>query len=114
MSQQKKRRQQRIRAKIRGTGEKPRLTVFRSNSAIYVQAIDDEKRQTIISASEKDVVKKEEKLLKTQTARLVGKLIAERLVAKKVKAVVFDKGSYRYHGRVRELAEGAREGGLQF
>jgi large subunit ribosomal protein L18 len=104
-------RQKRIRTKIRGTSDRPRLTVFRSNKHIYAQVIDDAKKITIVSAYEVEKGKAQGKL---ESAKAVGMDIAKKAIEKKVKAVVFDKGSYAYHGRVRALAEGAREGGLQF
>ncbi len=103
----------RVRGKISGTAECPRLNVFRSNSNIYAQLIDDINGVTLAAASsvEKDFGKtcgnKEE-------ARKVGQLIAERAVSKGIEQCVFDRGGYIYHGRVKELAEGAREGGLKF
>ena len=103
----------RVRSKITGTAARPRLDVFRSNSHIYAQLIDDEKGVTLASAAsnEKDFGVSGGKC---EGARKVGKLIAERAKAKKVSEVVFDRGGYIYHGRVKELAEGAREGGLKF
>jgi large subunit ribosomal protein L18 len=101
----------RVRSKISGTAECPRLNVFRSNSNIYAQLIDDVSGTTLASASsidfEKSTGNKEE-------ARKVGQLIAERAAAKGIEVCVFDRGGYIYHGRVKELAEGAREGGLKF
>jgi len=88
-----------------------RLTVFRSNKHIYAQIIDDFKGKTIVSASEKDTKTGGNKSLK---AKGVGKAIAQKAKAKKIKSVVFDKGPYRYHGRIKALAEGAREEGLEF
>lgn len=104
-------RQKRIRTKIRGTSKRPRLTVFRSNKSIYAQLIDDAKKITIVSAFE---VEKTKSTGKIESAKSVGMQLAKKALEKKVKAVVFDKGSYAYHGRVKALAEGAREGGLQF
>jgi len=136
LEKQKKqyRRHRRVRAKISGTSEVPRLSVFRSNKHIYVQLIDDEKGQTFVAASDKEINPKPQtqnsKLkLKTQNLREkkenvrtgkvmvayeVGKLIAERALEKNIKKVVFDRGGYKYHGRVKAVAEGAREGGLEF
>lgn len=92
-----------------------RLAVFRSNKYIYAQIIDDEKGHTLVAASEKDLkLKKGEKLTKTQRARMVGKILAEKAVGKKIFYVWFDRRKYKYHGRVKALAEGAREGGLKF
>lgn len=103
----------RVRSKIAGTAERPRLDVFRSNSHIYAQLIDDEKGVTLASAAsnEKDFGVYGGNC---EGARKVGKLIAERAKDKKISEVVFDRGGYIYHGRVKELAEGAREGGLKF
>jgi large subunit ribosomal protein L18 len=101
----KERRKLRTRKKIFGTGNRPRLSVFRSNKYIYAQLIDDENGRTITSASGDK---------KTESAFEVGKKIAEQAKKHKIKSVVFDKGSYKYHGRVKSLADGAREGGLEF
>ena len=103
----------RVRGKISGTAERPRLNVFRSNSNIYAQLIDDVKGVTLASASslEKDFG---EAKGNCEEARKVGKLIAARAAEKGITDVVFDRGGYIYHGRVKELAEGAREGGLKF
>ena len=103
----------RVRAKIKGTSDKPRLCVFRSAKHIYAQLIDDEKGKTIASASDLEI-KGASKSRKTEVAREVGKLIAEKAMQKKIKKVVFDRGGLIFHGRVKALAEGAREGGLQF
>jgi len=103
----------RTRAKVKGLSSKPRLSVFRSNKYVYAQVIDDEKAKTIVGASEKEISVKE-KINKTAKAKELGLLIAKKAVAKKVNEVVFDRGSYRYHGRVKAVAEGAREGGLKF
>jgi large subunit ribosomal protein L18 len=109
----KQTRQTRIRAKVKGVAKQPRLSVFRSNKYVYAQVIDDEKGKTVVGAIEKELVSKE-KLTKSEKAKELGKLIAKKAIAKKVEAVVFDRGSYRYHGRVKAVAEGAREGGLKF
>jgi len=112
----RKRRQIRVRAKVQGTAERPRLSVFRSLDEIYVQAIDDDKGLTIVSAStiDTELRSKMDGLNKTKQAQLVGKTIAERLKKKKINMVVFDRGGYQYTGRVKALAEAAREGGLNF
>src|ERR1035437_8996807 len=107
------RRKTRIRAKVQGTVAKPRLSVFRSNKHVYAQLIDDVKKETIIGASETELTTKE-KVSKVVRAKELGLLIAKKAATKKVNAVVFDKGAYRYHGRVKAVAEGAREGGLKF
>jgi large subunit ribosomal protein L18 len=103
----------RIRAKIVGTTERPRLVVFRSNSNMYAQLIDDSKSHTIAAAStvEKELIKAVANL---EGAKQVGQLIAKRAQAKGIKAIVFDRGGYVYHGKVKALADGAREAGLQF
>ena len=103
-------RQARIRNKIRNTTGAVRLTVYRSNKHIYAQIIDDVKKVTLVSAGEQESVKG----TKTERAKTVGLAIAKAASDKKIKDVVFDKGSYAYHGRVKALAEGAREGGLKF
>lgn len=105
-------RQKRIRSKIKQNVDRPRLSVHRSNSYIYAQIIDDVKGKTLLGVSEKLLGK--EKGTKTENAKKVGLLIAKKAAEKKIKDVVFDKGSYKYHGRVKALAEGAREGGLKF
>lgn len=109
--QKKQRREKRTRKRI--SADKLRLTVFRSNKYIYAQIIDDKKGKTVLSASEKDL-KSESKVNKVQKAEELGKTIAQKAISKKIKDVVFDKGAYKYHGRVRALAEGARKGGLIF
>ena len=110
---QRLKRHKRVRAKISGTPEMPRLNVFRSNANIYAQIIDDVNGATLVSAStvEKDF---EGATGNCEAAKKVGKLIAERAKAKDIEEVVFDRGGYVYHGRVAALAEGAREGGLKF
>ncbi len=108
----RQRRARRTRAKILGTVQKPRLSVFRSGRHIYAQLIDDQKAKTLASAS--DLEFKKEKGKKTDLASSVGKLIARKAGDLKITEVVFDKGGYQYHGRVRAIAEGAREGGLKF
>jgi len=110
---QRLKRHKRIRAKVIGTPERPRLNVFRSEKHIYAQIIDDVAGKTLCSASsvEKDF---EGSGSNKEAARKVGKMIAERAVKQDIKQVVFDRGGFIYHGRVQELAEGAREGGLEF
>ncbi|MBM3403581.1 MAG: 50S ribosomal protein L18 [Bacteroidetes bacterium] len=104
----------RIRKIISGTPERPRLTVFRSNQQIYAQVIDDLAGKTLASASSrvKEIVAV--KANKTEQAKLVGKLLAERATQAGIQSVVFDRNGYLYHGRVKALAEAAREGGLKF
>jgi large subunit ribosomal protein L18 len=102
-----------IRKRLSGTSERPRLSVYRSNRDIYAQVIDDTNAHTLASCSsrEKDF---HAKGTKTERAKQVGKALAERVTALGINAVVFDRGGYLYHGRVKALAEGAREGGLKF
>ena len=109
-------RHERVRKKISGTSERPRLCVYRSNAHIYAQIIDDTKGNTLFAAStvEKDVAAQVAEMDKKAAAELVGKTIAERAIAGGVKEVVFDRGGYLYTGRVAQLAAGAREGGLDF
>ena len=106
-------RHKRVRAKINGTADRPRLDVFRSAKNIYAQVIDDVAGNTLVAASSLDKEIEGNGGNKT-AARAVGKLVAERCKAKGIEKVVFDRGGYLYHGRVAELAEGAREGGLEF
>ena len=118
------RRHLRVRAKVSGTTNKPRLCVFRSNQHIYATLINDEKNSTILVASDKEIKKtkaekinseKEEKLLaKVALAYEVGQLIAQKALKNKIERVVFDRGGYKYHGRVKAVADGARKGGLKF
>ena len=110
---QRLKRHKRVRAKLSGTPERPRLNVFRSEKNIYAQVIDDVAGNTLVSASSLDKEIEGNGGNKT-AARAVGKLVAERCKAKGIEAVVFDRGGYVFHGRVKELADGAREGGLQF
>ncbi|MBE6208627.1 MAG: 50S ribosomal protein L18 [Rikenellaceae bacterium] len=106
----------RIRKIVSGTAERPRMTVFRSNKQIYVQFIDDLNGVTLAAASSKDkeVAEKTAGLTKCQVSELVGKLAAERAIAKGIAEVAFDRNGYLYHGRVKVLADAAREGGLKF
>ena len=103
-----------IRAKISGTTQKPRLSVFRSNSEIYAQLIDDTKGQTLASASSKDKEILAQTVNKTEKSKLVGAAIARKATEIGLQDVTFDRGGYLYHGRVKAVAEGAREGGLKF
>ena len=105
-------RHKRVRAKMHGTGKMPRLCVFRSHQYVHAQLIDDDKAKTIIAAS--DQGQKKSKKPKTDRAKEVGKLIAQKALEKKIEKVVFDRGGYKYHGRIKAVAEGAREGGLKF
>lgn len=104
------RRRDRVRAKIFGTKTKPRLSVFRSNKHVFAQLIDDDKKKTLASASDLKI----KKVKKAEAARRVGNLIAEKAKELKIEKIVFDRGSYKYHGRIKAVAEGAREGGLKF
>jgi large subunit ribosomal protein L18 len=106
----------RIRKDINGTAERPRLAVFRSNKQIYVQLIDDQKGVTLLSASstEKEIAGKATGVKKTEQAKLVGKAIAAKCREKGIESVVFDRSGYKYHGRLKSLADAAREGGLKF
>jgi len=112
-STQKQKRQVRVRAKIFGTKDMPRLSVFKSNKYIFAQIINDEIGQTLVGISEKELRVKE-KANKTERAKELGVALAKKAIDKKIKFVAFDRGSYLYHGRVKALAEGAREGGLKF
>ena len=105
----------RIRKKISGTAEKPRLAVFRSNKQIYAQLVDDLKGVTLLAVSsmEKDIAAKTG-IKKTEQAKFVGKLLASKCIEKGITKVVFDRSGYKYHGRVKSLADAAREGGLKF
>jgi len=106
------RRHRRVRAKVAGTPERPRLAVYRSNARIYAQVIDDRAGHTLAAASslDKDIVGAK----RSEQAALVGKLVAERAKAAGVQQIVFDRGGYLYHGRVKRLADAARENGLEF
>ena len=101
----------RVRAKVMGTSQKPRLNVFRSLSHIYVQLIDDETGRTLAAASSTEIKTKGKK---SEVAAFVGKLAAKKALAAGIKKVVFDRGGYQYHGRVKQLAEAARAAGLEF
>lgn len=113
-NKQKIRRKMRTRSKVQGTKEMPRLSVFRSNKYMYAQLIDDGAGKTLLGVSEKQLEKKQIKTVKTERAKQLGSLLAQKASALKVKKVVFDRGSYTYKGRVKSIADGAREGGLQF
>ncbi len=108
----RERRAIRVRSRVRGTAERPRLSVFRSNKAIWAQVIDDSTGRTLASAGSINVT--EADLSKTDQAAKVGELVAERAKAAGIERVVFDRGAYLYHGRVKALADGARQGGLDF
>jgi large subunit ribosomal protein L18 len=110
--QSRLRRRRRVRARVSGTAERPRLSVYRSNRGIFAQLIDDTKGHTVAAVNwiEPDL----RKLAATDQAKKAGELLAERAKAAGVETCVFDRGGYKYHGRVKALAEGAREGGLAF
>jgi large subunit ribosomal protein L18 len=111
----RKKRIQRIRVKIIGTTERPRMSVYRSNRHIYVQIIDDMQRKTLVAMSTEDKIFDSTELNgKCEQAKKIGLLIAEKAKTAGIEKVVFDRGGYLYHGRVKALSEGAREGGLQF
>jgi large subunit ribosomal protein L18 len=110
------RRERRTRSKIHGTAARPRLSIYRSLTNIFAQVIDDEQGRTLASASsiDKELAPQLECKTKSETAKMVGELVAKRAVAAGVEAVVFDRGGFRYQGRVAALATGARESGLKF
>jgi large subunit ribosomal protein L18 len=112
----RQRRHRRVRARISGTPDRPRLNVFRSLTNIYAQVIDDVAGHTLVSAStiDREICGQVEGKNKTDAAKLVGQLLAQRALAAGVKQVVFDRGGYKYHGRIKALADGAREAGLDF
>lgn len=112
----RKRRHRRVRTKVSGTAERPRLNVFRSSKHIYAQVIDDHAGKTLVASSSLDPLLRAEipRGGNREAARKVGALLARRAVEQGIKDVVFDRGGYLYHGRVKELAEGAREAGLNF
>lgn len=114
IKQEKKyRRHKKVRAKIQGTEKRPRLNVFRSNTSMYVQLIDDAVGKTLVAGHSKEIKLKSKKT-KTEISFELGKLIAKKTLDKKIKNIVFDRGGYKYHGRVKAVADGAREGGLEF
>ncbi|MBI2264354.1 MAG: 50S ribosomal protein L18 [Armatimonadetes bacterium] len=108
------RRRERIRKKIAGTGDCPRLSVFRSIKHIYAQLIDDGSQRTVVSASSLEEGFSGESLSRQDMAKRVGELVAERALGKGIESAVFDRSGYKYHGRIRALADGAREKGLKF
>jgi large subunit ribosomal protein L18 len=112
----RERRHVRLRKSLQGSSERPRLAVYRSNHYVYAQIIDDVKGVTLVSASslEKDLRGKYKSTVNKEVAAAVGKLISERAKAQGIKAVVFDRGGFMYHGRIKSLAEAARENGLEF
>lgn len=106
----------RVRKVVNGTAAQPRLTVFRSNKAIYAQLVDDKTGTTLCAASsiDKEIVESTKGLTKVQVSAIVGKAVAAKAIAKGITAVAFDRNGYLYHGRVKQLADSAREGGLKF
>ena len=110
--QRRLRRRRRVRAKVRGTAERPRIAVFRSNRGIFAQLIDDDAGRTVASASWTETELR--KLDPMEQAKRAGQLLAERAKGAGIESCVFDRGGYRFHGRVAAIAEGAREGGLKF
>ncbi len=104
-------RRKRVRSRVTGTEQRPRLSVFKANRHIYSQLIDDATGKTLVSASSQEIKSKGKK---SDLAKEVGKLTASKALAKKIKTVKFDRGGFAYHGRIKALAEGAREGGLEF
>jgi large subunit ribosomal protein L18 len=113
-------RKRRVRARVKGSEERPRLSVFRSNRHIFAQIIDDVRERTLVSMSDLEIKKTDkkkddhDKKTKKNLAKLVGEELAKKALSKKIKSVVFDKSGYKYHGRVKEVASGARKGGLEF
>ena len=112
-------RKRRVRSRVAGSAERPRLTVYKSNTYIYGQLVDDIKQVTIVSASDLKVkqakgTEQGRSSKKTERANAVGEELAKKALAKKVKKIVFDRNGYKFHGRVKALAEGARKGGLEF
>jgi large subunit ribosomal protein L18 len=112
----RERRHRRVRARVEGTPERPRMNIFRSAENIYVQVIDDVAMKTLVSAStiDTEIAPQVEGKTKVEAARIVGKIAAERAKNAGISKVVFDRGGYKYHGRVAAIAEGAREAGLDF
>jgi len=110
--QRRMRRRRRVRAKVHGTADRPRLSVFRSNRGVFAQLIDDDAARTVVAVSWTEPELR--KLKAAEQAKRAGELLAERAKQSGVETCVFDRGGYQYHGRVKELAEGAREGGLAF
>jgi large subunit ribosomal protein L18 len=112
--QRHRKRHRRVRLRIEGTSERPRLNVFRSLNHIYAQVIDDTEGHTMVSASSLEAAIQDAGGTKAEQARFVGELVGQRAVEQGISQVVFDRGGYKYHGRVKALAEGARKAGLDF
>ncbi len=112
----RKKRHRRIRKKVRGTAERPRLVVKRSLTNLYAQVINDEENRTVLalSTATKETKDQLKNKTKTEQSRIIGMLLGKKCVEANIKGVVFDRGGYKYHGRVKAFAEGAREGGLSF
>lgn len=108
------RRHKKVRSKIKGTSSIPRLSVFRSNKKLYLQLIDDELGKTLISVSNKELPRQKKTDNKVCDSLKLGKILAAKAVKKNIKTIVFDRGGYKYHGRVKAAADGARDGGLKF
>ena len=113
MKNKKLQRKIRVRSRVQGTSARPRLSVYRSNKFIYAQLINDDKAETVLGVSEKNLGKNI-KGQKSDKAKELGIFLAKMAISKKIKAVVFDRGSYAYHGRIKQVAQGAREGGVKF
>jgi large subunit ribosomal protein L18 len=113
-AERRQRRRRRVRSTVHGVAARPRLNVFRSLKHIHVQLIDDDAGHTLVAASTLETAIRSEDNKKAEQAVAVGKLLAQRALAKNIKQVVFDRAGYRYHGRVKAVADGAREGGLEF
>ena len=112
--EKRKRRQARTRAKISGSKDCPRLSVFRSNNHIYAQLIDDSQGQTLVQFNDLNLDKKNKKMLRVEISKLVGRNLGDQILKQGFKKIIFDRGGYKYHGRVEALAEGLREAGLKF
>lgn len=114
----RKRRHQRVRAKVSGTAKRPRISVFKSNRYTYAQLIDDQKGKTLAAVSSQDIISKinqsKKKITKTAISLKLGQLLAEKASKKKITKAVFDRGGYKFHGRIKALAEGIKKGGLKF
>ena len=114
--QARRRRHRRVRAKLHGTAQRPRLNIYRSIENVFAQVIDDDAGHTLVSAStlDNEIVSQVEGKTKVEAARIVGQIVAERAKNAGITTVVFDRGGFKYHGRVAALADGAREAGLEF
>lgn len=108
------RRRRKVRSKVKGTASIPRLSVFRSNKGMYLQLIDDESGKTLVNVGYKELLKKGKTENKISDSFKLGKILAEKAIKKNIKTVIFDRGGYKYHGRVKAVADAAREAGLNF